>query len=110
MDTNISGEKKVLSSVELRVPFLETLSLAFPVPITLSHIRGSVFVDAGAVWDEEKLFRGMGDDKLEDIKFGYGFGPRMNLGYFVLKMDAAWLTDLSKISKPQVFISLSEDF
>jgi len=50
------------------------------------------------------------DGKLNDIKLGYGFGPRLNLGYFVLKFDIAWLTDLSKISKPMYYLSLSEDF
>jgi hypothetical protein len=67
-------------------------------------------VDAGAVWDKDDKFRGSVDGRLEDLKLGYGFGPRLNLGYFVLKLDIAWLTDLSNISKPQVYLSLSEDF
>ncbi|HOA29059.1 MAG TPA: hypothetical protein PKL34_03400, partial [Candidatus Cloacimonadota bacterium] len=64
----------------------------------------------GSVWDDNKYFRGMRDGLMEDIKLGYGFGPRLNLGYFVLKLDVAWLTDLSSISKPQVYLSLSDDF
>jgi outer membrane protein assembly factor BamA len=110
LDTNLSGEKKVLSTVELRFPFLDYLTLAFPLPIGLSNIRGSAFVDAGAVWDQNSHFRGMNNGRLQDIKLGYGFGPRINLGYFVLKMDVSWLTDFSKISKPQVYFSLSDDF
>lgn len=107
---NLSGNRKVLLSAELRFPLLDYLDLAFPLPLILSNIRGSAFVDAGAVWDKDEHFRGAIDGRLEDVKLGYGFGPRINLGYFVLKLDIAWLTDLSEISKPQVYLSLSEDF
>ncbi len=60
------------------------------------------------MWDQNKHFRGVNDGLLEDIQLGYGFGPRLNVGYFVLKLDVAWLTNLSRISKPQVYLSLSE--
>ncbi len=110
LDTNISGEKKVLASAELRFPFFENISLAFPIPLSLGGIRGSIFADAGSVWDDNEDFRGMRDGKLEDIKFGYGFGPRLNIGYFVLKLDIAWQSDLSRISKPLYYLSLTEDF
>lgn len=107
---NLAGSKKALSSVELRFPLIDSFSMAFPLPITIGNIRGSAYIDAGAVWDESKHFRGMKDGRLEDIKLGYGFGPRLNLGYFVLKMDVSWQSDLTSISKPQIFLSLSEDF
>ena len=110
LDYNLANRKKVLATVELRFPLVDYLAMAFPLPITLGSIRGSAYVDAGAVWDKDKHFRGAIDGKLEDIKLGYGFGPRFNLGYFVLKLDVAWLTDLSRISKPQIYLSLSEDF
>lgn len=110
LDTNLSGEKKVLGTVELRFPFLDYFALAFPLPLGLSNIRGSAFVDAGAVWDQNSHFQGMQDGKLQDIKLGYGFGPRINLGYFVLNMDVSWLTDFTNISKPQVYFSLTNDF
>jgi len=41
---------------------------------------------------------------------GYGFGPRLDLGYFVLSFDVTWLTDLETRSKPTFYIGLSEDF
>jgi len=107
---DLSGEKKLMASVELRYPLLDYLSIAFPLPITLSSIRGSLFADLGAVWNENEHFRGIRDGKLEDIYLGYGFGPRINLGYVVLKLDIAWLTDLSHISRPTYYLSLTEDF
>ncbi|MCB5262184.1 MAG: BamA/TamA family outer membrane protein [Candidatus Cloacimonetes bacterium] len=110
LDQRLSGSRKVLTSAELRFPLLNYISIAFPLPLTLSNIRGSAYVDMGAVWNKGDKFRGTVDGRLEDIKLGYGFGPRFNLGYFVLKLDVSWLTDLSKNSKPHIYVSLSEDF
>lgn len=110
LDHNLAGSRKVLTSAELRFPLLDYIALAFPLPLALSNIRGSAYVDMGAVWNKDDKFRGSINGRLEDIKLGYGFGPRFNLGYFVLKLDISWLTDLSKISKPQIYLSLSEDF
>ena len=110
LNEDIDGEKMILGSAELRFPFFDYINLAFPVPLELRNIRGSVFADIGTAWDKNSEFRGVIDGKLNDIKFGYGFGPRINLGYFVLKLDIAWLTDLSHISKPMYYLSLTEDF
>ncbi len=109
-DGDLSGEKKVMLNSELRFPFFDNLAMAFPLPITLSGLRGAFFTDLGGVWDENSKFRGMQNGRLKDLKLGYGFGPRLNLGYFVLKFDVTWLTDLSRISKPSYYLSLTEDF
>lgn len=109
-DRDEEGEKKFLSSVELRVPFIDQLSLGFPFPITFGSIRGSIFTDIGAVWDHNSHFRAAKDGRLKDLRLGFGFGPRINLGYFVIKMDMAWSSDLIKHSSPSYFFSLGEDF
>lgn len=106
---NEHGNNKVSASTELRFPFVERLSLGFPLPITLSQIRGSAFMDIGAVWDDSD-FNPTSDGKLDDLKFSFGFGPRMNLGYFVLRLDITWQTDFSDVSKPGYYISLLPDF
>ena len=67
-------------------------------------------MDIGTVFNEFEDFRGMRGRKLDDLKLSYGWGPRLNIGYVVLRLDIAWLSDLSKISKPSYFISLTEDF
>jgi outer membrane protein assembly factor BamA len=110
LDSTLSGHKKALASMELRFPFMDYIAIAFPIPLAMGNIRGSIFADAGSVWDDTDKFRGMNKNKLQDIKLGYGFGPRMNLGYFVLKFDVTWLTDLSEIGKPTYYLSLTEDF
>lgn len=107
-DSDYEAKNIALTSAELRFPFLDYLALAFPIPITITSLRGSVFVDAGALWND--TFRGMRDNKLKDLKLGYGFGPRLNIGIAVLKFDIAWLTDFSVSSKPSYYFSLTEDF
>lgn len=109
-DGDLSGEKKLIFSSEIRFPFFDYVKLAFPVPLALGNIRGAMFMEAGSVWDKAKDFHGMSDGELEDIYLGYGFGPRINLGYIVLKMDVSWMTNLRTSSKPTYFLSLSEDF
>jgi outer membrane translocation and assembly module TamA len=50
------------------------------------------------------------DEQLNDLKLGFGFGPRFNMGYFVLKLDIAWNSNLNRTSKPTVYFSLLPDF
>lgn len=86
LNEDIDGEKMILGSAELRFPFFDYINLVvLSYPLELRNIRGSVFADIGTAWDKNSEFRGVIDGKLNDIKFGYGFGPRINLGYFVLK-------------------------
>jgi outer membrane protein assembly factor BamA len=105
-----TGEKIAMVTAELRFPFMDYIAIAFPLPLVLGSIRGSIFADAGSVWDKNDEFRGMQDNLLKDIKLGFGYGPRMNIGIAVLKLDFAWLTDLKSISKPTFYLSLTEDF
>lgn len=104
------GHKKALTSFELRFPFVDKLNMAFPLPLTLYQLRGSVYTDFGAVWNNNDDFRGMKDGKLKDLVLGFGFGPRLNLGFFILKLDIAWSTDLDSTGKPTYYISINEDF
>ena len=104
------GHKKVLTSLELRFPFIDQLQMSFPLPITLYQLRGSIFTDLGAVWNDHKDFKGASDGRLQDLVLGFGMGPRVNLGFFVLKFDVAWTTDLDKTTKPTYYLSINEDF
>jgi outer membrane protein assembly factor BamA len=109
-DREIEGTRKFLTSFELRYPFIDNLKLTFPLPLCFQQIRGSIFVDMGSVWDEDEKLRFYENDRLNDLKVGFGFGPRLNMGYFVLKFDIAWHTDLYNFSKPSYYISLAPDF
>lgn len=107
-DDELLGKNKLLTNLELRFPFIDHLAFAFPLPIYLSNIRGSAFIDAGSVWDDDLKLADKG--RLQDLKLGMGFGPRINVGYFVIKLDVAWNTDLEDFSRPSYYFSLSPDF
>jgi outer membrane protein assembly factor BamA len=104
------GTKKALLSAELRFPFIDHLQIGFPLPIQFANIRGSAFVDVGAVWDNNDDLQLTETGLLKDMKMGFGFGPRINLGFFILKFDIAWETDLDKVGKPSYYFILSPDF
>jgi len=109
-DDTLEGTKKVLSSLELRVPFVEYIKLGFPLPLALGNIRGSIYTDVGSVWNDTESWQGIDKGHLNDLIMGFGMGPRLNMGYFVLKMDVAWTTDWYDTSRPTYSISISEDF
>jgi outer membrane protein assembly factor BamA len=109
-DENLTGKNKILISTEFRFPLIDNLSLAFPLPIRLYGIRGSAFIDLGAVWDNGDDFKFSTKSTLANPKMGFGFGPRLNMGYFVLKLDVAWATDLTNTTKPKYYLWLIEDF
>ena len=108
-DRNFRGNRKIAGSSELRVPLIDFLRFGFPLPITITNVRGSFFADLGTVWNKDD-FRGAKDGGLNDLKMGFGFGPRLNLGFFVLRLDMAWSTDFISTSKPSFYLLLSEDF
>jgi outer membrane protein assembly factor BamA len=111
---DISGTKFFLTNIELRYPFVEHFIMKFPLPLTLHYINGALFYDMGAAWDENKKFKGgtsKDGTKLKDIKAGFGFGARANLGFFVLRYDVGWATDFDWVSsKPQHYVSLGAEF
>jgi len=109
-DTDLLGKRKFLTSFELRYPFIDNLKLSFPLPLVFYQVRGSAFLDMGAIWTEDKHLKLYNNDKLQDLMMGIGFGPRLNLGFFILKFDVAWQTDLETFSKPSYYFTLTPDF
>jgi hemolysin activation/secretion protein len=76
---SLRGKKLWLITNELRFPFLDQISLKFPiVGITFFDIRGALFVDAGNAWDEN-YSRTFGS---------IGCGMRLSIaGFLVLRYD-----------------------
>ena len=90
------------------------MMIGFPVPMVLGGIQGITFLDVGSAWNG-KDFQPFGHDNVrgyyfEDLIGGFGFGSRIYLGYFVLKIDTAWRFDMDTISKPKYYFSLGLDF
>ena len=111
---DVEGTKFFLTNIELRYPFVEHFVMRFPLPLSIHYINGALFYDMGAAWDENNYFKGgttKGGSRLKDIKAGFGFGARANLGFLVLRYDAAWSTDFDSVSpKPRHYVSLGAEF
>jgi len=108
------GTRYFLSNIEFRYPFIKYLALGWPVPMVIGGIPGITFFDLGAAWYDDDLHP-FGYDKyngiyLDDLVSGFGFGTRLFLGYFLLKIDVAWRWDLNRVWKPQWYFSLGLDF
>ena len=101
-------------TAEMRVPFVNTLALDAPLPLVFRNGRGVMFFDIGCAFDDLSSFHGAstaGGYHLDDLKMSLGIGYRINLGYFLLKHDIAWRTDLRGISrKPEQSFTLGAEF
>jgi len=109
-----TGKRFALTNIEFRYPFLDYLAFHWPLKFSLQRVGGSLFLDMGGVWNEPGKFKGGttkdDDPRLKDLKVGFGYGARANLGFFILKFDSAWRTDLSQVSKPKYYFSLGAEF
>jgi len=108
------GTRYFLTNIEFRYPLIKYMMIGFPVPMVLGGIQGITFLDVGSAWHGTD-FQPFGHDDtrgyyFEDLIGGFGFGSRIYLGYFVLKVDTAWRFDMDSISKPKYYFSLGLDF
>jgi outer membrane protein assembly factor BamA len=92
------GDSYALGNLEFRFPLLHYLLLGWPTQLGFSNVRGALFLDLGSAW-YGRDFHGLrrteeGRLVLDDLLLGYGWGARFHLGYFLIKMDAAWRSDL----------------
>ena len=106
-----SGTRKLLTNLELRVPFLDYLKLSFPLPLEIGNVRGVCFFDVGAAWSCDRDFKPFDGFKFRDLKADFGIGLRLLLGFFSLKFDMAKKTDLSRVYPgTRYYLTLGTDF
>ncbi|MBM3321483.1 MAG: PD40 domain-containing protein [Candidatus Eisenbacteria bacterium] len=109
-----------LLNLEFRYPFIEQVRFGWPLPLDLRGINGVVFLDGAAGWyGDGKRMAPMQLVRAEPITgrvedaygFAYGFGARVNLGFFVLRWDWGQLTDFRRnLGPPISFFTLAADF
>jgi outer membrane protein assembly factor BamA len=114
-DFEFSGNNIIMSSLELRFPFIESLILRGPIPLSLGGLRGVFFFDMGGAWDGDysdlTLKRDIDGREVPNyLNAGYGFGTRMWLGYFLVKLDFAWATRFNGDVGRRVHFSLGGEF
>jgi outer membrane protein assembly factor BamA len=84
------GTRSAIANVELRFPLIEALRVGFPLTLSLGGINGVVFLDAASAWNagtDPRFFSSVGGLHTEGMHLAYGFGARINLGYFILRYD-----------------------
>ena len=95
---DLRGTNLLLSNAELRFPLIDYLVMGWPVPVFLRGIGGVLFFDMAGAWLNNESFQPFSTQKakflrLKDAQAAYGFGVRMNIGYFVLRFDMAKTLD-----------------
>lgn len=110
---DLRGTRIALSNFEFRYPLIDRLKLGFP-PLDFRGIRGVLFFDMASAWAgrDFNFFEEApnGKTRLDDVAAAYGFGARINLGYFILKYDVAQRTDLHENLGKIDFFTLSADW
>ena len=94
------GSNVALANFEFRFPFL--LAMGVPEKFMISNLGSHIFLDVGTAWDNGKEF--------EETIAGFGWGMKINLGYLLLRLDAAWDINDIGYSKPQYYLSLGTDW
>ena len=113
------GYAASLFNIEVRFPFINYLALGFPLKMIFGNIRGHAFVDIGAAWQSLDEFttnkwpERYGTNLSENYSpwvMTSGLGTKINLGYFLLKIEMAWDRNPNGYSKPQWYFSLGPDW
>lgn len=108
LDEEYEDHNVGIASLEFRYPFIKDIKLGFPLPLWFRNIRGAIFMDVGKGWSNWNEFEQFDNNKL---KMGYGWGTRMNMGYFVLKFDWAYRADINiQDQSPSFYFSLNAEF
>ena len=111
------GSNALLANIEMRFPFINYLALGFPLKVIFGNIRGHAFLDIGAAWDDGEFSKdgwpyeyGKQYNKYSPWVATLGLGTKINLGYFLLRIEAAWDKNPNGYSKPQWYFSLGPDW
>jgi outer membrane protein assembly factor BamA len=110
----ITGTRMAIVNAELRFPFIERFGMVGPVPLGGRDLRGALFADAGCVWRRGEPLRftrvERGGRRLASPLASFGAGVRAHVGFVILKLDAAWQTDLASVSRPRWEFSSGPEF
>ena len=105
-----NGPAAATASFELRYPFIDRLKFAFPLPIDIGGIRGVAFLDAGLVQHDSLRIWDSQNSRLDDLKLGVGAGIRIQISYFLLKLDFAKPLSATSDKTWKFILGLGTDF
>ena len=119
----MAGDSYVLGNVAFRFPLIRQLAMGWPLPFFFQNVQGELFLDVGGAFDRDDWRDGWeardGGFELNtpqnyarlgfrkpQLAAGYGFGVRVNMGYFLFRYDLAWPTDFAQTYHPQQYFSI----
>ncbi len=111
-----SGSKMFLFNMEFRYPFIRIIQIVWPFKFNICNLRAVFFWDFGSAWENTKKWRiGHYNSvyKFQDLKSGLGWGLRLRVLVFRLRLDFATPWDGSTIlplSKWCGLFSIGYDF
>jgi len=110
-----TGNHYTAFNAEFRFPFIDYLSMRWPISLVIGNVRGQIFSDWVKTWNQEQskglsLPEALFTDQ-NNSYWGTGFGVRMNLGIFILRYDTAFdMSQNSLWANRQHIWSLGLDF
>ncbi|RKX71040.1 hypothetical protein DRP53_02880 [candidate division WOR-3 bacterium] len=108
-----TSDQFIINNLELRVPFLDHLKLAFPLPLEFRNIGGVLFLDNAFIWQDKKIKTHHFEDGwpvLDDVKLDFGFGFRARILFLIIGLDFGWPTDLKGVGSLHINLALGPDF
>ncbi len=111
---DLRGSNALLGNLEFRFPLIEQLRFGWPGRFSLGGINGVLFMDAASAWQKgvkPRFFSSQGGFHSDALRFAYGAGARINLGYFILRYDFGQATNFQhQTAASQHFVTLGADF
>jgi WD40 repeat protein len=111
---DLIGTRSGIANIELRFPLIEQLRVGFPLSLSLGGVNGVVFLDAASAWNagtDPKFFSTEGGFHTESFRAAFGFGARINLGYFILRYDYGREHRFQRgLDEPRHFITFGPEF
>lgn len=104
-----AGDSYVLTNIAFRFPMFHQIAMGWPLPIFFQNVQGELFLDLGGAFNRRDFDPWEARDggfELRDLKGGYGFGARVNLGLFIFRYDIAWPTDFAQSFHPLQYFSI----
>ena len=104
-----AGDSYVLTNIAFRFPLFHQIAMGWPLPLYFQNVQGELFLDVGGAFDRRDFDPWESRDggfELRDLKGGYGFGTRVNLGLFIFRYDIAWPTDFAQSFHPLQYFSI----
>lgn len=104
-----AGDSYLLTNIAFRFPMFHQIAMGWPLPFFFQNVQGELFLDVGGAFNRNDFDPWEARDggfELRDLKGGYGFGARVNLGLFIFRYDIAWPTDFAQSFHPLQYFSI----